>query len=516
MNDMLRTKRLDIDSPYVADESKMTGHADILFIPENENDVIEAVKTSYDNGTPLTVSGMRTGMCGGCVPFGGNVLTTEKMNKILGAGRDGRGFFIRLQPAVTVRELNDMMRRKAYSDLRDVTASAVSELKASADHFYPVDPTELNGSIGGNIATNASGPRTLKYGPTRAWVRRIRVVLSDGSVLDLVRGGVKADGRTFSIPVDGVLRTVRLPSYDFNTDVKNSCGLMSKEGMDLVDLFIGSEGTLGVITEADVYIAEWHPLISNIFFFPRDEDAYGFVRDLRRSSVTPEFLEFLDSGSLNLIRGVRERDPLFTSLPDLPACAGSAVMLDIPIDNALNSSYEKIREAAEARGGSLDKCWCGHEPRDRERLFGLRHSVPRTVFEYIAGLKRTVPKIHKMATDMAVPLERIDEMVDAYISVLRSYGLEHVIFGHIGNGHLHVEIILKDMGDLEKAHSAYYELAKKAIELGGSPSAEHGTGKIKKEYVALLYGRKGVDEIKELKRSLDPKMILTPGNMVDP
>ncbi|MDR3282709.1 MAG: FAD-binding oxidoreductase [Candidatus Methanoplasma sp.] len=513
---MLRTRSLDTDSPYVADESKMSGHADALLIPDNEDDVIEAARESYRNGTPLTVSGMRTGMCGGCVPFGGKVLTTEKMNRVIGAGRDDRGFFIRLQPAVTVRELNDVMRRKAYSNLQDVTEGATAELKASGDYFYPVDPTELNSSIGGNISTNASGPRTLKYGPTRNWVRRIRVVLSDGTALDLARGDVKAVERTFRVHMGDGFHTVRLPSYDFNMDVKNSCGLMSRDGMDLVDLFIGSEGTLGIITEADVYVTEWHPLMSNILFFPCDEDAYGFVRGIRASSATPEFLEFLDSGSLNLIRGVRSKDPLFTSMPDLPSYAKSAVLLDLPMDDTLRPSYEAIKMAAEAHGGSLDRCWCGHELKDRERFFGMRHSIPQTVFEYVAGLKRTVPKIHKMATDMAVPLDRSDEMAGLYKSALDSYGLEHVIFGHIGNGHLHVEIILKDMGDLEKAHAAYRELAKKAISLGGSPSAEHGIGKIKKEYVALLYGQKGVDEIRELKRSLDPKMILAPGNMVDP
>ncbi|MDR0523655.1 MAG: FAD-binding oxidoreductase [Candidatus Methanoplasma sp.] len=510
---MLRATPLGPESPYLGDESKMTGSASLLLSPECEADVIEAVRRARESGEPLTVSGMRTGMCGGCVPMGGAVLTMERMGGIRGIGRDGRGFFVRVGPAATIREINEALRSGA--PLASATPGAAEEMPRGA-YFYPVDPTELNGSIGGNIATNASGPRTLKYGPTRDWVRRVRLVMSDGSVLDVKRGDRRARGRVVSVPMGGGPVEVRLPSYEFNTRVKNTAGLMSADGMDLVDLFVGSEGTLGIITEADLYLAERHPLISNIFFFPSDADAYAFVRDLRGSSADPEFLEFLDSGSLDLIRGVRERDRGFTSMPDLPESARSAVFMDLEMDGRLAGKYREIGVLAERRSGSLDDSWCGHELRDRERFFGLRHSVPRTVFEYVAGLKRTVPGIHKMATDMSVPLDRLDEMVAANEAAMDAHGLERVTFGHIGNGHLHLEIILKDMRDMEEAKIAYRELAAKAIELGGSPSAEHGIGKMKREFLLMLYGEAGVEEMREVKRALDPAGVLSPGNMAGP
>ncbi|MDR2846003.1 MAG: FAD-binding oxidoreductase [Candidatus Methanoplasma sp.] len=512
---MLRTRILDEDSPYVTDESKIKGNADLLLIPDNEDDIIEAVKAADASRIPITVSAMRTGMSGGCVPFGGNVLTVEKLNKVIGAGKDDKGFFIRIQPAVTVRDLNELIRKKAYSKLKDITEGAVAELIAGKDHFYPIDPTELNSSIGGNIATNASGPRTLKYGPTRDRVRRLRIILSDGSVLDLKRGDIVGVGREFTISFGAKERKITIPSYDFNMNVKNSAGVMCRDNMDLIDLFVGSEGLFGIVTEADVYITEWHPLMSNILFFPSDQDAYSFVKELRTTGIEPEFLEFLDSRAIDLIREVRKIDPRFTGMPELPDPGCACVFMDLPIDSDLKDTYSLLGKIAENHGGSLDNSWCGHELRDRERFFGFRHSVPQTMFERTAAMKDKPRNLHKMGSDMSVPLDRLDDMVDVYNSELDAQGLDRVTFGHIGNGHLHMEIMLDSVDDFNRAKIAYHNMAEKAIEFGGSPSAEHGIGKIKREYIRLLYGDKGVEEIKALKTQLDPNWIFSPGNMVD-
>lgn len=513
---MLHKLEIGSDSDYLMDESKTSGEADGLLVPEDEADVAEAVRLAAAEGTALTVSGMRTGMCAGAVPHGGYVLSMERMDRIIGVGRDGRGYFVRVQPCVTVNQLNDFIRKRGFESVVSVTEGAAEQLAAEKRGlFYPVDPTELNGSLGGNIATNASGPRTFKYGPTRDWVRRVRAVLSDGSVLDVKRGDIRADGRRIPIPFSDGVREIDLPSYHYNRAVKNTTGMLSEDGMDAVDLFVGSEGIFGVITEADLYLAEAHPLMSNIVFLPGDGDAYALSRDFLESGVLPEFLEFFDSGSLDLIRASRVSDPRFTDMPDIPDYAGSALFFDLPMDDSLIGNYGKIEPAVKAHGGSLSRSWCGHEMRDRERFFSFRHSVPKTIFEYVARLKgSSAPGINKMGTDMSVPLAHLDEMMSAYDEVIRRHGLEYVIFGHIGNGHPHVEIILKDMGDFAEAREAYAELAQKAIDLGGSPSAEHGIGKMKTDYVRMMYGDRGVEEIRAVKDSMDPAWVLNPGDMV--
>ncbi|AMH94483.1 glycolate oxidase subunit GlcD1 [methanogenic archaeon ISO4-H5] len=508
---MIRLTELPGDSPYTIDECKIRGRADEVIIPVNEAEVIEAVRTC----SSITISGMRTGMCGGSVPYEGSVLSMERFNKILGVGKDDRGFFVRVQPFVTVRQLNDFLRKRVFDDVSDITEGAIAEMKSRPEgFFYPVDPTELNGSLGGNIAANASGPRTYKYGPTRNWVRRIRAVLSDGSVLDITRGDIHAEGRTISIPFADGKRSFTLPSYQFNTAVKNTAGLFVEDNMDAMDLFVGSEGVFGIITEADLYVIPAYPLISSIVFLPNDGDAYALSRDFANSGVTPEFLEFFDSGSLNLIRSSRRDDPRFTEMPDIPEDAGSALFFDLPIDDNLKENFRRLEHVIAKHGGSLGNSWCGYELKDRQRFFAFRHAVPQSIFDYVARLKgASAPGINKMGTDMSVPLDKLDEMMAAYDEVITRYGLEYVIFGHIGNGHPHVEIILKDMDDLERARQAYMELAAKAIELGGSPSAEHGIGKLKVDYVRMMYGDDGVEQMRAVKRAMDPKYLFNPGNI---
>ena len=201
-------------------------------------------------------------------------------------------------------------------------------------------------------------------------------------------------------------------------------------------------------------------------------------------------------------------------MPDIPEDAGSALFFDLPIDDNLKDNFRRLEHVIAKHGGSLRNSWCGYELKDRQRFFAFRHAVPQSIFDYVARLKgASAPGINKMGTDMSVPLDKLDEMMVAYDEVITRYGLEYVIFGHIGNGHPHVEIILKDMDDLERARQAYMELAAKAIELGGSPSAEHGIGKLKVDYVRMMYGDDGVEQMRAVKRAMDPKYLFNPGNI---
>ena len=459
---------------------------------------------------------MRTGVSGGSVPNGGDVLSLEHMKGAVGIGKDERGYFLRVLPCTTLEEIDDLLARRSFSSLEDITEGACESLaKEPTTYFYPVDPTEMSGSIGGNIAANASGPRTYKYGPTREWVRRIRVVMADGTFADIVRGERRAEGRRMSFPAGKNFYSFNIPNYDFNSSVKNAAGPRIGENMDLLDLFIGSEGIFGVISEADIYLAPRHPLVSNILFFPDDGSALAAVKDIRSDSLLdPEFLEFMDARSIELVRSRKKADPLSIRIPDIPDDAGSALFFDFPDDGSLDSRYARLKVIAEARGSSLDRSWCGHEASDRERMRELRHSIPKTIFEYVASLKGSMPRIHKLGSDMSVPDEAADEMMSFYRSRLEEAGLEYCMFGHIGDNHPHVEIILKSMEEFERAKAVYEEFAAKAVELGGSPSAEHGIGKIKTRYMELLYGKDGVEELRKVKKVLDPNGILCPGNMI--
>lgn len=514
---MFERKQIRQGSKYLTDESKMTGQAEYVVLPNDESELREAMRINYSKGNRMTVSAMRTGVCGGCVPEGGYVISLERMSGVIGIGRDERGYFVRVLPCTTVRDLNDVLEGRRFDRLVDITPGALDSLRAEpVPWLYPVDPTELDGSIGGNIACNSSGPRTYKYGPTRDWVRRLFVVLPDGQGIDVTRGEIRADGRRMTFPAGRELYSFDVPSYRFNETVKNATGPRFEEDMDLVDLFIGSEGIFGIVAEADVYLAPWHPTVSLISFLPSDDDALGMIRDIRSDgAVDPEFLEYMDGGSLDLIRRVTEEDPASIRIPELPASAGAAVFLDVTADGTEVDRIRRVCEIAASHGGGSSLTWCGRGREDQGRMRDMRHAIPMSIFEYVASLKGEMPDIHKMGTDMSVPADRSDEMMDFYKERLDAAGLEHVIFGHMGNDHPHVEIILKSMEDFEKAKAVYEEFARKAVELGGSPSAEHGIGKIKREYMRLMYGDEGLEELRRVKNVIDPKGLLCPGNILE-
>lgn len=514
---MFDRQRVRPGSRYLKDESKMTGNAEYVVTPNNEAELREALRINHSKGNRMTVSAMRTGVCGGCVPPDGYILSLERMAGVIGIGKDDRGYFVRVLPCTTVRDLNSILMERDFSKLADITPGAIQSLKDEPNPwFYPVDPTELDGSIGGNIACNSSGPSTYKYGPTREWVRRIAVALADGQDMDITRGDIVAEGRRLTFPAGRELYSFDVPSYDFNTGVKNATGPMMSENMDLVDLFVGSEGMFGVITEADMYLAPWHPLVSAVLFFPGDEEALESAKEIRKDEqLDVEFLEYMDHGSIDLIRRIRSDDPALLRIPELPESAVSALFIDFPADDDAENRILRLGSIIGRHGGSIESSWCGTERRDRESMREMRHAIPRSIFEYVASLKGDMPSIHKMGTDMSVPDENADEMMDFYKERLDAAGLEYVVFGHIGNNHPHVEIILKSMEDFEKAKEVYEEFARKAVELGGSPSAEHGIGKIKTRYMELMYGREGVEQLRRVKDALDPKHMLCPGNILE-
>ncbi|MBR2255464.1 MAG: FAD-binding oxidoreductase [Candidatus Methanomethylophilaceae archaeon] len=510
---MFSRQRIQPGSPYLTDESKLTGESRNVALPFSEDEVREIMRVYNSKGNPVTVSAMRTGVCGGCVPMGNDVVSLENMSGAVGVGRDDRSYFIRLLPCTTLEELDRILLERSFDGLEDLTPGAVESLSSEpVSYFYPVDPTEMGGSIGGNVATNASGPRTYRYGTTRDWVRSIRVVFADGGVTEIRRGECVAEGNRIGFPAGRCYYSFDVPSYHVDGRVKNATGPRFQEGMDLIDLFIGSEGIFGIITMVEVYLIPRVPTVSCIQFFPDDASALGAAKRIRSEVAGLEFLEFMDKGSIDLIRSVMDRDPLVVGSPVPPE--GSALFFDIPEEGHLDT-LGTIGEIVRSYGSSLEDSWFGSTLEDFRRMRELRHAVPKSIFEYVASLKSAMPKIHKLGTDMAVPDGAADEMMSFYRSRLDEAGLEYVIFGHIGNNHPHVEIILRSMEEYEKAKAIYEEFAAKAVSLGGSCSAEHGLGRIKTRYLPLSYGEEAVAAIRTIKDVMDPKGILNPGVILE-
>lgn len=443
---------------YLEDASGFRGHADGVAVPRDEAEVQAILREASAAKTPVTIAGAGTGITGGRVPFGGIVLSLEKLRTIeIGTGSAVVG------PGVLLREIQ---------------AAA-----SGSGQFYAPDPTEISASIGGTIATNASGSRSFRYGDTRRHVLGLRVVMIDGSVLDVRRGE--------PVPFE-------MPSLPTPKTTKHTAGFPLRPGMDMADLFIGSEGTLGVITEATVRLLPLpEELLSGVIFFASDDDALSAVE-----AWVPidglRMLEYVDAGSLALIR---------PAYPDIPRPARAALLIEQELRD--ESEYEAWDERLSSVGALAEASWFAASDFDRERFRKFRHALPEAVNDLVR--KRGVLK---MNTDFAVPFERNREMIAIYREALeREFPGQYVIFGHIGDAHVHVNILPSSGDESERAKDLITEFARQAAALGGTVSAEHGLGKRKAHLLALQYTPDQIEAMRSVKRRLDPDWLLGRGTL---
>ena len=449
----------DIPSNYLEDASGLKGHAERLIVPADEAGVVAALREAAASEVPVTIAGAGTGVTGGRVPFGGWVLSLEKLTRL------------DVSPGYAIAGAGVL--------LRDVHAAA-----QNTGQLYPPDPTETGASIGGNIACNASGSRSFRYGPTARWVERLRVVLASGRVLDVGRGET-LDFDPGSVPRPAV--------------TKNTAGYVLYPGMDWLDLFIGSEGTLGVITEATLrLIPAPKAVLAGVVFFPGDDAAVDAV-ETWRAAAAPRMLEYFDEPSLRM---------LSTRYPEIPAEARAAILFDQELASEDDPEIDAWLERVESANALVEASWFATTPADRERFRKFRHTLPELVNDTV---RRSGAM--KMNSDFAVPLAANREMLACYRRVLEAeFPGRYVIFGHIGDAHVHINLF-SNPADPARATAVLRDLARRAVELGGTVSAEHGVGKRKAHLLELQYTPEQLEAMRAVKRRLDPSGILGCGTM---
>jgi FAD/FMN-containing dehydrogenase len=432
----------------IEDASGFRGEAERVIAPTSDAELLEIIAAASRDRIPITLGGARTGLTGGCVSQGGWAVSLEKFRRMeVCTGRAIVGAGVSL----------DTLQMEA----------------ARSGQFYAPDPTERTATIGGTIATNASGSRSFRYGSTRRHILGLRVALMDGRVLDLRRGD-KVDFDVAELP---------LPHT-----TKNTAGYALAPGMDWIDLFTGSEGTLGIVTEAELQLLPAPAdVLAGIVFMISDSAALDVVDAWRRIPGL-RMIEYFDANSLDLLR---------PHYPEIPARAAAALLI-------------------EQEDGDID-FWADHAPedswfaasdQDRERFRRFRHALPELVNE---TMRRR--GFMKLGSDFAVPLSRNHEMLAYYHAELMQHALEYVIFGHIGDAHVHVNILPRSPADYEAGQHLMLDFAKHAVSLGGTVSAEHGLGKRKAHLLALQYAPDQVESMLDVKRRLDPQWLLNRGNL---
>jgi D-lactate dehydrogenase (cytochrome) len=491
------------------------GHAGGLVTATCEADIAQAL-TGAASVLPI---GAQSSLTGGATPMGEVVLTTNRLNRILDVGSDT----VRVESGVTLTDLDEVLRR--------------------AGRYYPPVPTFLGATVGGTIATNAAGAATFKYGTTRDWVTALTVVLPNGCVLDIERGAVQAhtDGY-FEITSAQSSTRVPVPGYRMPQTAKLSAGYFASPGMDLVDLFIGSEGTLGIVAEATLRVLPARPAMCLAFVpFALRVGALAFVRQVRGlardtwrthdpNGIDVSAIEHMDARCLELLRedGV-DRQHAVT----IPPAAEMALLvtLELPAGTTSARAYEEIGTAREADApdgplrrfcrlldavGVLDDVEVavpGDDARAKQ-LLAVREAVPAAVNQRVGRAKQSIDgRIEKTAADMVVPFDRLEELMTAYEAGFGARGLDVAIWGHVSDGNLHPNVIPRSLADVESGKEVILELGREAIRLGGAPLAEHGVGRnrVKQQLLEQLYGKDGVDAMRAVKRALDPEWKLSPG-----
>ena len=460
-------------SPYLKDASNYIGGcADKVVIPESIEELSCFLKT---NTQQITIAGAGTGMTASRIPLSGCVLSLERFDTI----GNPDGGFIDVGPAASLENL--------YKKLEPT------------EYFYPPNPTETLASIGGTAATNASGSRSYKFGVTRDYVIEADIFFADGNSTTLKRGLTINDPLKIS---NG--RKVFFPNISYKSPLcKNAAGYYVRSNMDWLDLFIGSDGTLGIFTRLRLKLKlSPSSFISGILFFEKEEECWDLVDSIKKSKqkfINPCSLEYFDRHSLNRLR---------KKFAHIPTVAQAALFFENDIDRqidhkiALDSWIDYLDNTR-----VLSDSWFAHSASDLKKFHEFRHAIPALINEENSRLKRT-----KIGTDMAVPDLYFFDMMNFYKNELESSGIDYVVFGHLGDNHLHINF-LPDEQNIQTAHNLYAKFVSQALKWSGTVSAEHGIGKLKKKYFLQMVGEDSMAQLKRIKDIFDPDFFLGKGNI---
>jgi len=441
---------------YEADASGLHLLPDLVARPESVDDVVELVRKAVSERFSITCAGAQTSTTGASITDTGMLLSLRSLDRI--SAPDEKARTIRVEPGALVGEIK---RR----------AAAVGLL------FAPDPTSEEESTIGGAIACNASGARTFKYGATRRHVRALKVVMASGELMEFRRSDLE----------------------------KNTVGYAFAH--DPIDWFIGSEGTLGIVVEAELSLLPLpRHVIGLAVLFKAEREALNFVIATRESStVSARCIEYFDERAIEIARTTAQTGTI-------PVEAGAMVYVEEEIDDDLDSTLGRWLELIVAIAADFEPLVFDGEARLRDAR-KLRHSIPATMNE--RGNKYRSSGGRKVSTDWAVPYRKLPEAIQTARALVKGLGIEEpVIYGHAGNGHPHQNFVARDARELTTIEGAVEETLKRVLALQGTVAAEHGIGKIKRRWLPLQMNPLQISMMTAVKRELDPNGILAPGNIL--
>jgi len=506
-------KSLDIRyDEYLGDESKMRGQASSISFPKTKEEVVQILNQMIKLGTPITVQGGKTGICGGAVPLEGHVLNLTNMNKLLGLRRTEEGYFIKVQAGLMLSELEERLYNKSFdtSSWDEESLKSLKKFKEDKAYFWPPEPTENSATIGGILATNAQGICGYLYGDTKQYVEEICLIDAHGKEITIRRGEFKVNNYECKLP-NGENLVV-------NTNI-----LKLPLEVDLIDIYLGSEGMYGIIVSATLRLIGRPKEVWGIgFFFELQDNLFEFIEELRvtfskEGSAAIAAVEYLDKITLDNIKELKKVATKLNGLPDVDEKYIGMIYVELhgEYEDDIEIIAEKLMELAIKYDSDDNSTWAlsGKEEVDKMRTF--RHGAPESINIALERAKQLENRIMKLSTDIAIKEKNFGEIVKMYQKDAMDKGIKIAIYGHAIDNHLHVNILPKNYEQ--------YIIGKKLIEKwviyasneGGIVFSEHGVGKVKKDLFKLVTAEEVLSNMRSIKNTLDSDNLLNPGNMFD-
>lgn len=504
-------------SDYLKDSSLLQGRADEIVLCYSSKDVVNILNECKKKHTKITIQGALTGICGGAVPDGGCVINMSQMNGIIGMtyneGRDE--FYLIVEPGLSLKDLNNLLKSRAMetSNWSAEDIEVYTRFQTAAAIFFPPDPTESTATIGGMVACDASGACSFKYGSTRNFVEGLRIVTLLQEEVYIKRGQYQYKD------INKLFETKSLlPDWHRNAeDLKDVAGLYYKDEMDLIDLFIGSEGLFGVITEVELKLLNAPQVkMGLMLFLNEDNKLIEFINWLRNNMETAA-IEYFDKKTLNLLGSFRDLKREIADLPEIADEYRGGLYLEFHLadEEGLEDILSQLFDNLNNFGINEEEQWLALEPSDFEKLKDFRHAVPECVNIRIGEQKLVTPEINKVGTDMAVPDIYLKDVLEMYREDIEDENLNSIIFGHIGDNHLHVNLLPKDFDSYSTSLQIVKSWADRVIAWGGTVTAEHGIGRLKKELLKQMISEKDLDSMRVIKKIIDPSGLINQGVLLD-
>jgi len=453
------TTDLDVRQAYEADASGLRMVPEAVARPADESDVVEVLRRATADLVSVTVAGAQSSTTGASITDRGVLLSMRGWDRVVDI---------------------DPVARTA----RVQAGALVSDVKRAAAEFgltWAPDPTsEAESTVGGAVACNASGPRTLWYGPTRRHVRGLRVALADGRVLVVRRDVLE----------------------------KNTAGYLAVQ--DPVDWFVGSEGTLGVVLEAELTLVPQPTGVVGLAVpFASECTALQFVVAAREAgALAPRCIEYFDAAAVAIAQSA-DHGRLSVSDGRCMVYVEQAVEGDVTRDGVLDGWLA----LADARQAGVDDIQVFEGEAALAQARAMRHAVPATMNE--RGARARAAGGRKVSTDWAVPYHALPAAVASVRAIAEDAGLQPAVtYGHAGNGHPHQNYLAPDAAALKTIEQVIERTLRHVVSVGGTIAAEHGIGKLKRRWLALQLSPVQLDVMRALKRALDPSGLLAPGNVM--